>query len=235
MNELIKINFENEIPMVSARDLHDGLEIKTPYTMWIERMVDYGFEEGKDFLTKMLESTGGRPMTDNPISVNMAKELCMIQRSDKGKRYREYFIALEDAWNTPEQVMARALKIADKTITALNGKVTELESQIEEQKPDVEFAQHISKSTDTIDMLEMSKVLSKNGYKIGRTNLFKLLRREEILMLDNQPYQKYIDWFEVVENTYDTGYKVRISFKPLVTIKGQKGILRLLKKEYDAA
>lgn len=118
MNALIKISYETEQPTVSARELHDGLEIKSNFTTWFERMCEYGFTEN-DFFPKMEESTGGRPSMDYQISVDMAKQICMIQRTEKGRQYRQYFLDLEKAWNTPEQVMARALKLADKTIDDL--------------------------------------------------------------------------------------------------------------------
>lgn len=119
MNELIKINYETETPTVSARDLYTGLEIKSNFTTWFDRMSEYGFEDTKDFFPKKEESTGGRPAVDYEISVDMAKQICMIQRSEKGKQYRQYFLDLEKAWNTPEQVFARALRMADKEIEKL--------------------------------------------------------------------------------------------------------------------
>lgn len=82
-------------------------------------MCDYGFEESKDFWTKMSKSTGGRPSTEYELSIDMAKQICMIQRTPEGKQIRQYFIDLEKAWNTPEQIFARALKMADKTIESL--------------------------------------------------------------------------------------------------------------------
>ena len=108
MNELLKINYEAEQPTVSARDLHEQLNIKTAFKDWFPRMCEYGFEEGKDFCSKMSEtsSKGGRPSKDADISIDMAKQICMIQRSPEGKQIRQYFIDLEKAWNTPEQIMA---------------------------------------------------------------------------------------------------------------------------------
>ena len=111
--------YESENPTVSARELHEKLHIETPFKKWIDRMCEYGFEEFKDFLTKMSESTGGRPSTEYDLSIDMAKQICMIQRSPEGKQIRQYFIDLEKAWNTPEQIFARALKMADKTIESL--------------------------------------------------------------------------------------------------------------------
>lgn len=113
MNELT-VNFEAQT--MSARELHERLEIGTPFTMWFDRMCEYGFSEGTDFLTKMLESTGGRPSVDYEISIDMAKQICMLQRTEQGKAIRQYLIDLEKAWNTPEQVYARALEMAHRTI-----------------------------------------------------------------------------------------------------------------------
>ncbi len=126
MNELIKVNYGTEQPTVSARDLHEGLEISTRFNDWFPRMAEYGFSEGKDFYSKMSKTSdkGGRPSVDYEITVDMAKQICMIQRTDKGKQYREYFLELEKAWNSPEQVFARALHMADKVIDELQPKAS---------------------------------------------------------------------------------------------------------------
>ena len=104
-NELIKVNYEKEQPAVSGRELHEFLEVGTEYMKWFERMTEYGFSEGTDFSSFLTESTGGRPATDNAVTIPMAKELCMLQRTDKGKQARQYFIHVEEAWNRPEIVM----------------------------------------------------------------------------------------------------------------------------------
>ena len=123
MNELLKINYEAEQPTVSARDLHEALEINTRFNDWFSRMAEYGFENGVDFnllKNEKVRLEGNREVKrdimDYQISVDMAKQICMIQRSEKGKQYRQYFIDLEKAWNTPEQIFARALKMADQKI-----------------------------------------------------------------------------------------------------------------------
>ena len=112
MNELIVINYETETPTVSGRDLHAKLKVDTEYRHWFPRMCEYGFQEGKDFRSFLNESTGGRPSLDHEISVAMAKELCMLQRSEMGKKFRQYFITVEESWNSPEKIMERALQIA---------------------------------------------------------------------------------------------------------------------------
>lgn len=112
MNEILTINYESENPTVSARELHEKLHIGTKFTTWFERMKEYGFSEGKEFFPKLGETSeqGGRPQTDFEISVDMAKQICMIQRSPEGKQIRQYFIDLENAWNTPEQIILTGQK-----------------------------------------------------------------------------------------------------------------------------
>lgn len=126
MNELIKVTYDNDRPVVSARELHDFLEVKTAYKDWFPRMCEYGFTEGQDFCSFLSESTGGRPAQDAALSIDMTKEICMIQRSEKGKIARQYFIQLEKDWNSPEKVMARALDIAHRELNSLKAANAEL-------------------------------------------------------------------------------------------------------------
>lgn len=83
---LIPINYDGEQPTVSARALHTGLGIRSNFTTWFDRMCEYGFEEGKDFFPKLEESTGGRPSKEFEIQIDMAKQICMLQRSPEGKQ-----------------------------------------------------------------------------------------------------------------------------------------------------
>ena len=169
MNELIKVTYDNDRPAVSARDLHDFLEVKTAYKDWFPRRCEYGFTEGEDFCSFLSESTGGRPAQDAILTIDMAKELCMIQRNEKGKLARQYFIQIEKDWNSPEKIMARALKIA-------KDKIMRLETKVEEDKPKVLFADAVSASHTSILVGELAKLLRQNGEDIGQNRLFAWLR-----------------------------------------------------------
>ena len=231
MNEIIKVNYETDEPTVSARSLYEGLEIKKRFSSWFESN-SQGFIENEDYCGAYLEVQsnqhgGTKDLQDYLLSVDMAKHICLMSRTDKGKQCRQYLIDLEKAWNTPEQVMARALKLADKTIK-------NLELTIEEQRPLVDFANKVSDSSNLIDMGKMAKLLKDEHINIGRNRLFEWLRRKEILMKNNMPYQRYIDggYFQVKESVYETPYGSKTQQTTYVTGKGQIYITEKLRKEY---
>jgi phage anti-repressor protein len=118
MNELIHINYESEKPAVSGRELHAALEVKTPYKDWFPRMCEYGFVENRDYLLVAQICATNNPKNpsteraDHALTLAMAKELCMLQRTAKGKECRQYFINAEESWNSPEKIMERAMQIA---------------------------------------------------------------------------------------------------------------------------
>ena len=123
MNEIIKINYENaERPTVSGRELHEALGIKTAYKDWFPRMCEYGFTENSDLLTvaqKRATAQGNfTTYNDHMLTIQMAKEICMIQRTEKGKQCRQYFLDLEKAWNTPEMVSDEHYKQLRSKLTA---------------------------------------------------------------------------------------------------------------------
>lgn len=223
MNELIKITYNNDRPAVSARDLHDFLEVKTAYKDWFPRMCEYGFTEGEDFCSFLSESTGGRPAQDAVLTIDMAKEICMIQRNEKGKLARQYFLQIEKDWNSPEKVMARALQIA-------GDKLKKLEAKVEADAPKVLFADAVSASKTSILVGELAKLLKQNGVDIGQHRLFNWMRENGYLIrrkgLDfNMPTQKSMELglFTVKETaiTHSDG-TVTVSKTTKVTGKGQQ-------------
>lgn len=142
MNDLIKVNYDGERPTVLGRDLHDFLEIETPYHIWFPRMCEYGFCENVDYMgfeQICTKPQGGRPSQNHQLTIEMAKEICMIQRSEKGRQARQYFIALENAWNTPEMVMSRALKMAENKIKQLSVINSELSVENTIMKPKADY------------------------------------------------------------------------------------------------
>ena len=147
MSELIPIQDKDGAQAVMGRDLHAFLEVTTAYKDWFPRMVAYGFEQDKDFSSILSESTGGRPKQDHIVTLDMAKEISMIQRTEKGKQARQYFIecerrAKEPAELSPEEIMARAIKVADHTIKELEAKTADQALALEAAKPKVEYYDH---------------------------------------------------------------------------------------------
>ena len=167
MNELVKVNYdENYCPTVSGRELHKVLKIETRYNDWFSRMCEYGFEEGKDFYSILSESTGGRPATNHELTLDMAKEICMIQRSSIGKKCREYFLAIERQWNTPEAIMHRALELSSR-------KIQTLEAKIEADKEKVDFANSVGFSDESYMWRDLANAQAQNGVDIGQNRAIK--------------------------------------------------------------
>lgn len=227
MNELINITLnDSHEPVVSGRQLHEALEVKTKYSDWFNRMIEYGFTENQDFLLLKNEQQtgrGGHNKVDHIIKLDMAKEIAMIQRTERGKQVRQYFIQVEKDFNSPEKIMARALLMADK-------KVHKLEAQIEADKPKVLFADAVSASHTSILVGDLAKLISQNGYKIGGNRLFIWLRENGYLIKRkgsdwNMPTQRSMEMklFEIKESTitHPDGH-ISVSKTVKVTGKGQQ-------------
>lgn len=248
MNELLKINYEAEQPTVSARDLHEALEIDTRFNDWFSRMAEYGFENGVDFnllKNEKVRLEGNREVKrdimDYQISVDMAKQICMIQRSEKGKQYRQYFIDLEKAWNTPEQIFARALKMADQKIEKLKETNAGLLEDVERMRPKEIFADAVKASTSSILIGDLAKLLRQNGVDTGQKRLFEQLRNEGYLMKTgssrNMPKQKYVanGFFQIKETVISNpDGSVRMTKTTKVTGKGQQYFLNKYLKNKEA-
>lgn len=240
MNELIKVNFAADRLTVSARDLHEFLGVKSRYNDWFRNMTQYGFTEGVDFYSIFSKTSptenGGRPQTDAALTIDMAKEICMVTRNEKGKQARLYFIQLEKDWNSPEKVMARALKIADAKINALtesNRALTEnnaaLQAKIELDAPKVLYADTVAGSKTGMLIREFCKFLRPKGVEIGEKRAFADMREGGWLIKTgrdkNKPTQKAVEMglFTVKETAIQkpSGETVTRT-TPLLTGKGRQ-------------
>lgn len=240
MNEIIKVTLDDEHdPIVSGRQLHEALGVNSNYTTWFDRMTEYGFVENQDYvlLSNFGNQTGrgGHNKVDHAIKLDMAKEIAMIQRTDRGKEVRQYFIQIEKDFNSPEKIMARALLLADK-------KIQKLETQIETDKPKVLFADAVSASHSSILVGELAKLISQNGYKIGANRLFAWLRENGYLIKRkgsdwNMPTQRSMEMglFEIKEtNIHHPDGHVTITKTSKVTGKGQQYFINKFLSDYVA-
>ncbi|MFS9019791.1 phage antirepressor KilAC domain-containing protein [Streptococcus rubneri] len=240
MNEIIKVTLDDEHdPIVSGRQLHEALGVNSNYTTWFDRMTEYGFVENQDYvlLSNFGNQTGrgGHNKVDHAIKLDMAKEIAMIQRTDRGKEVRQYFIQIEKDFNSPEKIMARALLLADK-------KIQKLETQIETDKPKVLFADAVSASHSSILVGELAKLISQNGYKIGANRLFAWLRENGYLIKRkgsdwNMPTQRSMEMglFEIKEtNIQHPDGHVTITKTSKVTGKGQQYFINKFLSDYVA-
>ena len=158
--ELFNIQYNGDKPTILARDLHEFLEVGTEFARWIQRMCEYGFSEHSDFevIVKNDEnSKGGRPATDYQLTIEMAKEICMIQRSEKGKQARQYFIELEKKWNDPEQVMYRAMEYARKQLDQFKLENSMLKQINNELKPKADYYDDILKNKGLVTTTAIAK------------------------------------------------------------------------------
>lgn len=172
LKSLIPVSYDNpERPTVSGRELHDFLKIETPYAKWFGRMTEYGFTEGEDYaevLDKNVQNPlGGRPSTDHQLTIPMAKELCMIQRNERGKQARQYFLAVEAQWNSPEAVMRRAVLIAQKQNDQLKAVNKQLLAENSDLKPDAEYARAVCIGNNCRTATSIAKDYGMSGEKLN--------------------------------------------------------------------
>lgn len=248
MNELIKVKVKNDRQLVSARDLYKGLELKIRFSLWVKKNFDQ-FVEGEDFTsvsTDTVVNNGARKLIqDFLMTIDMAKELCMMSKTEKGKEVRKYFIQVEKNWNSPEMVMHRALEYSNNQIARLKaqnndlvGTNKKLQDKINKDADDVVFAKAIRYSHHAISIKELAEILTQNGFQIGQNQLFGLLRKAKYLSKQkgtwNLPMGSKIKagYFRIKHGiAYATG---RAYTQTLVTPKGQKHIInKALKGKFD--
>lgn len=235
MNELIKISYENaERPTVSGRELHEALEVKTAYKDWFPRMCEYGFTEGEDFnplKNEQVRTEGNRQvsreLTDHQLTIPMAKEICMLQRSEKGKQFRQYFIRVEEAWNSPEMIMKRAWEIANEKVKALQVSVSQLTVDKQIMQPKADYFDELVDRNLLTGIRETAKEL-----KVKQNTFVNFLLDKKYLYRDKKgklmPYAKPMEngLFEVKEFSNEkTGFS---STQVFITPKGKETFRLLL-------
>lgn len=235
MNELIKISYENaEHPTVSGRELHEALEVKTAYKDWFPRMCEYGFTEGEDFNSlknEQVRTEGNRQvsreLTDHQLTIPMAKEICMLQRSEKGKQFRQYFIRVEEAWNSPEMIMKRALEIANEKVKALQVSVSQLTVDKQIMQPKADYFDELADRNLLTGIRETAKEL-----KVKQNTFVNFLLDKKYLYRDKKgklmPYAKPMEngLFEIKEFSNEkTGFS---STQVFIIPKGKETFRLLL-------
>jgi len=230
MNELIKINYESDRPTVLARDLHEFLEVKTAYKDWFPRMCEYGFAEGEDycsFLSDRSDGLPGKPRQDAQLTIDMAKEICMLQRNEKGKQARQYFLQLEREWNSPEAVMSRALRMAEERLERFKTINANLSVQNAIMQPKAEYFDGLCDRESLTGVRETAKLLG-----LKQNDFVKWLIDHKYIYRDKRgrlmPYAEHVDsGLFTVKETYNdktdwTGVQM------LVTVKGKERFLKAL-------
>lgn len=239
------IAVDADMQTVSARELHEKLEVRYDFRRWTEYNFK-DFSEGIDYFGVHIDVSGNQyggqqSIIDYRITVDMAKHLCLMSKTEKGKLCREYLIAIQKAWNAPEQVMARALKIADKQIESLRNMNSALSEDVNRMKPKEVFADAVAASRSTILIGELAKLLRQNGIDTGEKRLFEWMRQKRFLISRkgtdyNMPTQRSMELklFEVKERTINNpDGSVRITKTTVVTGKGQQYFINRFLQEQD--
>lgn len=236
MNELLKIEInENQEQVVSGRLLHQFLGINTRYNDWFNRMLEFEFVEGKDFYSILSKTpNGGRPSTDHILKLSMAKELCMLARNEKGKQARWYFIKCEEAWNSPQSIMNRAVILANAQLKLANEKVLQLTVENETMKPKADYFDELVDRNTLTNFRETAKLLHKGqkffiNWLLDRKFVFRNTKGKL------QPYAQFIanadnskGYFEVKEQK--SNYGDWSGIQTLITPRGREAFRLLLEK-----
>lgn len=231
MTDIIAITYnDKDEPVISGRELHERLEVGTEYAKWFDRMCEYGFEAEKDystFLTNRSDGLAGKPRTDHILTLDMAKQLCMIQRTEKGRTFREYFIEVEKAWNSEPQIMARAMKIMTKRLDGLTEQVKTLEAENSQKTVELAIAQPKAEYFDALvdrNLLTSFRDTAKLLH-INEKSFVKFLLSHEYVYRDKNgklcPYSKKNDGLFEIKECYNEKTDWR-GTQTLITPKGRE-------------
>ena len=230
MNELIKVTEKNGEQLVSARELYEFLEVKSRFNDWIRNRIEkYEFQENQDFITVTKNLVNGGRETDYVLKLDIAKELSMVEGNEKGSQARKYFIECEKRLKNQVKLPMTYKEALLELIKAEEEK-EKLQLVIAEQKPLVEFADKMLGSIDSLLIRVYSKLLFDEGIKIGEKKLYSWFRENGYLNSKNEPYQQYMEYFEVKVSTYDTALGTKSTTTTLVKPKGQLYFFKKLKE-----
>lgn len=235
MDKLININTKGENITLSARELHEFLEVKTKYKDWFPRMVEYGFEENVDYraVAQKRATAQGNATTyiDHEIKLDMAKEIAMIQRSDKGKQARKYFLEVEKMWNSPEMIMKRALEISNRKVEELKLITSQQSQLIGELKPKADYTDTILKNPGLVTITQIAKDYGISGKKMNNIlhDLHIQYKQSGQWLLYSEHHGKGYTHSETVDIKRSNG-KEDIKMNTKWTQKGRLFIYELLKK-----
>lgn len=204
MNELIRIDFKDDNAVVSARELHRSLEVKTRFSQWVNQNFKM-FKEGEDFTsvvgTTLVNNGAVRKLQDYAVTIRMAEHLAMMSKTNKGHEVREYFIQVEKDFNSPEKIMARALLMADKKIKLLENENENLLIELEEATKNADYLDLILQTKDSLTITQIAQ-----DYGMSARKMNQLLKQERIQRIVNGQwvlYAKYLGKGYVSSRTFD--------------------------------
>lgn len=232
MNKLIPTHKNGNDLLVSGRDLHVFLEIGTRYDIWFNRMKEYGFTEKVDYVAvdqKRTTAQGNETsFIDHHIKIPMAKEISMLQRNEKGKQARLYFIQLEEKWNSPDMVIKRAHEFLEQRVAELTTSNLLLEQQVNELKPKATYYDMVLQNKSLLSVTKIAKDYGMSAIKLNRKlhELGVQFKQGDIWLL----YAKYQDkgYTQTHTHVIDAD-KSRVQTK--WTQKGRLFIYETLKRE----
>lgn len=213
MTAIAIIQQNTDRPTISGRELHEKLEIDTPYHKWFPRMCEYGFAEDQDYFEvsdKIVHNPqGGRPATDHQLTIDMAKEICMLQRSEQGKAVRRYLLDLERQWNTPEAVMSRALHMANDRLARLTGEMQQLRAVNSDLTVQMQIAQPKADYFDSLIERGVNISIRESAKQLGvkEREFVRFLTEHKYLYRDKKgkltPYAQYADDLFVIKECFN--------------------------------
>lgn len=233
MNELIKTTVsENGEILVSGRELHEFLESSERYSKWFERMLGYGFTEGIDYTPyQKVHPQNKQEILDHALKLDMAKEISMLQRNEKGKQARQYFIEVEKRWNDPDMIVKRAYEILQRKVEKLTTQNLMLEQQVKEMKPKVDYVDTILKNKGLVSMTQIAK-----DYGMSAEKMNKILHELKVQFKQGKQWFLYSKYHDKGYTQSETIPITRSDGTPDITLntkwtqKGRLFLYELLKK-----